>query len=71
MVNFKSNDIDSSSSGMKIFVYMFGNNSCDESVIMVSTMNNKVEKDNLDNLSLTGDGFNTVMKAKAVIDAIT
>ncbi|KAF2298145.1 hypothetical protein GH714_015519 [Hevea brasiliensis] len=43
---------------------------CDASVIIQSTPNNKAEKDHPDNLSLAGDGFDTVIKAKAAVDAI-
>lgn len=43
---------------------------CDASVMIASTGNNKAEKDHPDNLSLAGDGFDTVIKAKAAIDAI-
>ncbi|XP_077233777.1 peroxidase 51-like [Tasmannia lanceolata] len=43
---------------------------CDASVIIASTPSNKAEKDNQDNLSLAGDGFDTVIKAKAAVDAI-
>ncbi|KAF9600760.1 hypothetical protein IFM89_012204 [Coptis chinensis] len=43
---------------------------CDASVIVASTANNQAEKDNPDNLSLAGDGFDTVIKAKAAVDAV-
>ncbi|KAK9135329.1 hypothetical protein Syun_014659 [Stephania yunnanensis] len=43
---------------------------CDASAIIQSTPNNQAEKDYPDNLSLAGDGFDTVIKAKAAIDAI-
>ncbi|KAG2719746.1 hypothetical protein I3843_02G001400 [Carya illinoinensis] len=43
---------------------------CDASVIIASTANNNAEKDNSDNLSLAGDGFDTVIKAKAAVDAV-
>ncbi|KAJ7944507.1 Peroxidase [Quillaja saponaria] len=43
---------------------------CDASVIIASTANNKAEKDFADNLSLAGDGFDTVIKAKAAVDAV-
>ncbi|XP_065876802.1 peroxidase 51-like [Euphorbia lathyris] len=43
---------------------------CDASVIVASTPNNKAEKDHSDNLSLAGDGFDTVIKAKAAVDAV-
>lgn len=43
---------------------------CDASVIIASTAGNKAEKDHPDNLSLAGDGFDTVVKAKAAVDAI-
>ncbi|KAK2967680.1 hypothetical protein RJ640_030551, partial [Escallonia rubra] len=43
---------------------------CDASVIIQSTSSNKAEKDHPDNLSLAGDGFDTVIKAKAAVDAV-
>ncbi|OIV93785.1 hypothetical protein TanjilG_07688 [Lupinus angustifolius] len=43
---------------------------CDASVLVASTGNNKAEKDSSDNLSLAGDGFDTVIKAKAAVDAV-
>uniref|UniRef100_A0A1D1XEH7 Peroxidase n=1 Tax=Anthurium amnicola TaxID=1678845 RepID=A0A1D1XEH7_9ARAE len=43
---------------------------CDASVIVASTATNTAEKDNSDNLSLAGDGFDTVIKAKAAVDAV-
>ncbi|XP_022962686.1 peroxidase 51-like [Cucurbita moschata] len=43
---------------------------CDASVIIASTASNKAEKDHPDNLSLAGDGFDTVIKAKTAVDAI-
>jgi peroxidase len=43
---------------------------CDASVIIVSSANNTAEKDNPANLSLAGDGFDTVIKAKAAVDAV-
>ncbi|OIV90002.1 hypothetical protein TanjilG_00348 [Lupinus angustifolius] len=43
---------------------------CDASVMIASTANNKAEKDSSDNLSLAGDGFDTVIKAKAAVDAV-
>jgi peroxidase len=39
-------------------------------VIIASTGSNTAEKDNPDNLSLAGDGFDTVIKAKAAVDAV-
>lgn len=42
---------------------------CDASVVIASSGNNKAEKDHPDNLSLAGDGFDTVIKAKAAVDA--
>lgn len=42
---------------------------CDASVMVASTANNQAEKDNPINLSLAGDGFDTVIKAKAAVDA--
>ncbi|XAR51350.1 Peroxidase [Bertholletia excelsa] len=43
---------------------------CDASVLIGSAGNNKAEKDHPDNLSLAGDGFDTVIRAKAAVDAI-
>ncbi|KAK2657608.1 hypothetical protein Ddye_010660 [Dipteronia dyeriana] len=43
---------------------------CDASVIVASTASNKAEKDHPDNLSLAGDGFDTVIKAKAAVDKV-
>ncbi|GLJ12115.1 hypothetical protein SUGI_1315110 [Cryptomeria japonica] len=41
---------------------------CDASVMIQSTTNNSVEKDFQDNLSLVGDGFDTIVKAKQVVE---
>ncbi|KAH6818600.1 Peroxidase family protein [Perilla frutescens var. frutescens] len=41
---------------------------CDASVMMASP-NGQAEKDHPDNLSLAGDGFDTVVKAKAAVDS--
>lgn len=35
---------------------------------MISSPNGQAEKDHPDNLSLAGDGFDTVIKAKAAVD---
>ncbi|KAL1370902.1 hypothetical protein HN51_001104 [Arachis hypogaea] len=43
---------------------------CDASVLVASTGANQAEKDHSDNLSLAGDGFDTVIKAKAAVDAV-
>ncbi|KAK9285183.1 hypothetical protein L1049_024370 [Liquidambar formosana] len=43
---------------------------CDASVVIASTGTNKAEKDHPDNLSLAGDGFDTVIKAKAAVDSV-
>ena len=42
---------------------------CDASVLLHSN-NHTSEKDNADNLSLAGDGFDTVIKAKAAVDSV-
>ncbi|EEF29581.1 peroxidase 16 [Ricinus communis] len=42
---------------------------CDASVLLASPTNN-AEKDHPDNLSLAGDGFDTVIKAKAAVDSV-
>ena len=36
---------------------------------MIQSSSNTAEKDHPDNLSLAGDGFDTVIKAKAAVDA--
>jgi peroxidase len=36
---------------------------------MIASPNNQAEKDHPDNLSLAGDGFDTVVRAKAAVDA--
>lgn len=38
--------------------------------MIASTNNNQAEKDHPDNLSLAGDGFDTVIKAKQALDAV-
>ncbi|KAL8240618.1 hypothetical protein R6Q59_013973 [Mikania micrantha] len=43
---------------------------CDASVMIASRGSNTAEKDHQDNLSLAGDGFDTVIKAKAAVDAV-
>uniref|UniRef100_A0A5B6ZEA1 Peroxidase n=1 Tax=Davidia involucrata TaxID=16924 RepID=A0A5B6ZEA1_DAVIN len=43
---------------------------CDASVVIQSSGTNTAEKDHPDNLSLAGDGFDTVIKAKTAVDAI-
>ncbi|KAJ6804780.1 peroxidase 51-like [Iris pallida] len=43
---------------------------CDASVIVASTPTNTAEKDHPDNISLAGDGFDTVIRAKAAVDAV-
>lgn len=37
--------------------------------MLLSSPNGKAEKDHPDNLSLAGDGFDTVVKAKAAVDS--
>ncbi|KAK1363741.1 Peroxidase [Heracleum sosnowskyi] len=44
---------------------------CDASVMIASSGSNTAEKDHSDNLSLAGDGFDTVIKAKAAVDAVS
>ncbi|BAT80146.1 hypothetical protein VIGAN_02312400 [Vigna angularis var. angularis] len=42
---------------------------CDASILLASP-NNKAEKDHPDDISLAGDGFDTVAKAKAAVDSV-
>nr|BAX01483.1 peroxidase [Toxicodendron vernicifluum] len=44
---------------------------CDASVFIQSTGSNKAEKDHPDNISLAGDGFDTVIKAKQAVDEVS
>lgn len=37
---------------------------------MLLSRNNTAEKDDSDNVSLAGDGFDTVIKAKAAVDSV-
>ncbi|EOA18747.1 hypothetical protein CARUB_v10007328mg [Capsella rubella] len=46
-------------------------NGCDASIMIASTKQNKAEKDHEENLSLAGDGFDTVIKAKKAVDAVS
>ncbi|XP_060189687.1 peroxidase 51-like [Lycium barbarum] len=55
---------------LRIFFHDCFVEGCDGSVIIASTQGNTAEKDHPDNLSLAGDGFDTVIKAKAAVDAI-
>ncbi|KAK1359918.1 Peroxidase [Heracleum sosnowskyi] len=43
---------------------------CDASIMIQSREDNTAEKDHPDNLSLAGDGFDTVIKAKAAVDEV-
>ncbi|XP_010531296.1 PREDICTED: peroxidase 50 [Tarenaya hassleriana] len=54
---------------LRLFFHDCFVNGCDASVMIASTGNNKAEKDHPDNLSLAGDGFDTVIKAKQAVDA--
>ncbi|CAA7035889.1 unnamed protein product [Microthlaspi erraticum] len=45
-------------------------NGCDASVMISSTKGNKAEKDHPDNLSLAGDGFDAIVRAKQALDAV-
>lgn len=48
---------------------VFSRQGCDASV-MLSSKNHTSEKDSADDLSLAGDGFDTVIRAKAAVDGV-
>ncbi|XP_057542960.1 peroxidase 50 [Amaranthus tricolor] len=55
---------------LRLFFHDCFVNGCDASIMIQSRGTNKAEKDHPDNLSLAGDGFDTVIKAKAAVDAV-
>jgi peroxidase len=56
---------------IKWFDFAFGfSQGCDASVTIQPTPGNTAEKDYTDNLSLAGDGFDTVMKAKQAVENV-
>lgn len=55
---------------LRLFFHDCAVQGCDASVMIRSSANNTAEKDHPDNLSLAGDGFDTVHKAKAAVDKV-
>ncbi|KAL9245831.1 hypothetical protein vseg_019436 [Gypsophila vaccaria] len=56
-------------STLRLYFHDCAVSGCDASVLIKSTSTNKAERDHPDNLSLSADGFDTVIKAKAAVDA--
>lgn len=52
----------------KIYILCIFSQGCDASVLIASP-NGDAEKDSSDNISLAGDGFDTVIKAKEAVEA--
>ncbi|KAK9678478.1 hypothetical protein RND81_11G214200 [Saponaria officinalis] len=57
-------------STLRLYFHDCAVSGCDASVLIKSTSSNKAERDHPDNLSLSADGFDTVIKAKAAVDAV-
>lgn len=55
---------------LRLFFHDCSVQGCDASIMIASTPTNTAERDHPDNLSLAGDGFDTVIKAKAAVDAV-
>lgn len=62
-------DFDGFEDVVSFCLFFFLRQGCDASVL-IQTNNHTSEKDNAENLSLAGDGFDTVIKAKAAVDSV-
>ncbi|XP_020580074.1 peroxidase 50-like isoform X2 [Phalaenopsis equestris] len=55
---------------LRLFAHHCFVQGCDGSILITSTPENTAERDHPENLSIAGDGFDTVRRAKEAVDAV-